>query len=417
MTRPTRLSAPAAASIAFALLALLTGCSKGPTAPRIIPPLSSIVLTPASDTMQVGQSRTFTAVARDTNGAVIATYLNWASTNAAVFSVAGQGNVTANGEGVALLIASGGGAADTSVVFVYPDTGWIAQTSNATEDLHGVHFRPDGRHGWAVGAGGVILRTTDAGVTWTRSLPTTFSLNGVCFVDDTTGFAVGNSGTVMKTTDSGGSWTRLTNTNTSMNLMDVTFALSDSLIGWAVGQNGVVLRTIDLGATWQMSFVNSQTLHGVSFAGARDGWAVGDNGMIAGTHDRGLTWFVVQPSVTTLALQSVWRADSTTALAVGVQGAAPRTLVSADSTTWILQNAGATYTLQGLSLVDGVGFAVGTNGLAAVVLRTDDVGATWQLQSPRSQFKLNHVFFVDRLRGWAVGDNGTIRHTARGGGS
>ena len=51
------------------------------------------------------------------------------------------------------------------------------------------------------------------------------------------------------------------------------------------------------------------------------------------------------------------------------------------------------------------------------VVRTDDVGATWQAQTPRSQFKLNDVFFVDRLRGWAVGDNGTIRHTARGGGS
>src|SRR5436190_12188462 len=280
MTRPTRLAALAAAPI---LLALLAGCGKGPTVPKVIPPLSSIVLTPPLDTMQVGQSRAFTAVARDTSGAIVSTYLNWAVSNPAVISVTGQGSVTARGEGVALLIASGGGAADTSTIFVYPDTGWIAQTSNALEDLHGVHFRPDGRHGWVVGAAGVVLRTTDAGVTWTRSIPTTFSLNAVWFLDDTTGFAVGNSGTVLETSDRGDSWTRLTGVNTSLNLMDVTFALSDSLIGWAVGQNGVVLRTIDRGATWQMGFVNTQTLHGVSFAGARDGWAVGDNGMIAGT--------------------------------------------------------------------------------------------------------------------------------------
>ena len=43
-------------------------------------------------------------------------------------------------------------------------------------------------------------------------------------------------------------------------------------------------------------------------------------------------------------------------------------------------------------------------------------GATWIPQTPRSQYALNDVYFVDRQHGWAVGNSGVIRHTARGGG-
>ena len=39
----------------------------------------------------------------------------------------------------------------------------------------------------------------------------------------------------------------------------------------------------------------------------------------------------------------------------------------------------------------------------------------WAPQVLRSQFRINGVFFSDSLHGWAVGDNGTIRHTAHGG--
>ena len=60
------------------------------------------------------------------------------------------------------------------------------------------------------------------------------------------------------------------------------------------------------------------------------------------------------------------------------------------------------------------GYAVGINGVGTVI-RTEDGGQTWSQQSPNAQFRLNAVYFVDGLRGWVVGDNGTIRHTARGG--
>ena len=202
----------------------------------------------------------------------------------------------------------------------------------------------------------------------------------------------------------------------SENLYDVTFASSDSLIGWAVGQNGVVLRTINGGNRWEKTFIpGGQTLRGVSFTSTRDGWAVGNNGVIAGTHDRGLTWFVV-PAVTTQNLLAVWGTSRPRNLAVGDVGVAPRTWAPpADSIQWRLENAGAAYQLSGVAFADSLAFAVGSTGGAGAVLRSDDFGVTWLPQFPHSQYALNDVVFVDRLRGWAVGNSGVIRHTARAG--
>jgi photosystem II stability/assembly factor-like uncharacterized protein len=404
-----------AAVLAFAALA--GGCSK-PTQPIVIPPIAKVVLTPATDTLQVGQGAVFTATAYDTSLVAVSVPIDWSSSSPAVATVNISGHVLAQGEGTALLIAAVGGKSDTSTVAVFPDTGWIAQTSNALEDLHGVFFQPDGRTGWIAGGAGLILTTYDAGLTWTRQLPTTFSLNAVWFMDGMNGCVVGNSGTVLTSDDGGLSWTRSNATFSSENLYAVTFAHSDSLIGWAVGQNGVVLRTLDRGVTWTKQFVVAgQTLRGVSFAGTKDGWAVGDNGVIAGTHDRGLTWFVVQPSVTIQSLRAVWRANELRAVAVGAAGVAPRTWVPpADSISWTLDNAGAQFQLNGVSFGDSVVYAAGSNAGVGAVLRSDDFGVSWTPQTPRSQYPLNAAFFVDRQRGWVVGNSGTIRHTARGGG-
>jgi len=57
----------------------------------------------------------------------------------------------------------------------------------------------------AVGELGTILRTTDAGATWTiQDSGTTASLTGVAFADPSVGTAVGD--TILQTTDGGATW-------------------------------------------------------------------------------------------------------------------------------------------------------------------------------------------------------------------
>jgi photosystem II stability/assembly factor-like uncharacterized protein len=57
---------------------------------------------------------------------------------------------------------------------------------------------------------------------------------------------------------------------------------------------------------------------------------------------------------------------------------------------------------------------VGTNG-PGLILKTVDGAVSWFPQISNSAQALNDVWFVDPLRGWAVGTGGRIVHTAKGG--
>jgi len=402
----------------FAAIALvsaaLTGCGTS-TAPVVLPPLSAVVLTPITDTLVVSQERVFAATALDTTGAPVSgASFDWSSTDLGVFTVNSQGRVTAVGEGSALLIASAGGKADTATVFVYVQAGWYAQTSGTGNDLNGVAARSDGRVVLAVGDGGTIVRTADAGASWgARVSNTAFSLHDAWWASGTIVYAVGNGGTVLRSTDAGLSWTRLTNIPTSQNLFGVWWV--GTTHGWAVGSNGVILRTGDSGATWTALNPTSSQLNSVSFADTLRGWAVSETGAIVGTRDGGRSWYLVQPAVTAQALRGVWRATDTAAWAVGQNGTVTRTTATVDSLQWNLGSLGAANDFESLHVIAPMtAYAVGTNG-TGLVMKSTDGGASWSPQTSNSAQTLNDVWFVDALRGWAVGSSGRIVHTSRGG--
>lgn len=408
---------PLAALIVTLSVASFTGCecnSVNVVAPPL-PPLSKVVLTPPSDTLVVGATKLFTATAYDTNNvAVPGAAFDWTSGDPNVFTVSRTGLVTAVGEGVSTLIAAAGGKSDTSIVAVVVQPGWYAQTSGTSTTLNGVFFHGDGRRGVAVGNVGAIVRTSDAGASWQiQTSSTTVDLNDVWFTTDSTGFAVGNGGTVMRTRNGGVSWARLNNTATTDNLLGACFA--DTSHGWVVGANGTILRTANGGASWTKLNPTAQQLNSVSFSDTTDGWAVGEGGVIVGTHDGGRSWYIVQPAVTALGLHTVWRLSNTRAIAGGVAGVNPFTTATPDSLQWTLGSFGAANQVEGLHMVDdATGFAVGSNG-SGLVLRTVNGGVTWAPQVANSVQGLRDVWFVDALRGWAVGAGGRILHTSKGG--
>jgi photosystem II stability/assembly factor-like uncharacterized protein len=405
----------------MAALLVLSGCSKSstPVAPPVLIPLSALVVTPHSDTLSTGGTTQIVATAYDTLGAVVGNVaITWTTSNDAVCTVSGNGVVTGRGEGSAWVRAESSGKKDSANVFVRATIGWALQTSGASgSNLTGVHFRPDGRQGWAVGAGGRIVHTTDAGVTWkAQTSTTTFNLNHVWFTTDLDGIAVGNGGTVMMTGNGGQTWTRNNTVMTAEILYDVKFF--DATNGWAVGANGVTLRTTDGGATWSKTVLAAGTaLRGVAFSSPLDGWAVGDGGKVYGSHDGGVSWFPVTVS-TTQSLRGVWSYDAMHTLSVGQQGTVAIAIAGPDSVVWSVPspNAGASNQLQQCTLLSPtVGYAVGINAGIGSVLRTDDGGRTWQPQVANTTAQLNDVYFVDSQRGWAVGNGGIIIHTSTAG--
>jgi photosystem II stability/assembly factor-like uncharacterized protein len=150
--------------------------------------------------------------------------------------------------------------------------------------LYSIAFT-DPDHVWIAGEFGVILASSDGGVTWhqqSSSVETT--LFGISFADQQRGWAVGLDSTLLHTSDGGISWRKVpidTPKGFSLALYDVQVRGS---YGWAVGNSGLLLNSKDSGATWQLVDVPVQLrgswLCGVSLLGDGRGVLVGAKGLV-----------------------------------------------------------------------------------------------------------------------------------------
>jgi len=165
-------------------------------------------------------------------------------------------------------------------------------------DLFGVSFPPDMSVGWAVGATGTILKSSDGGETWVKqdSPESEENLNAVYAISSTLAYAVGDAGLVLETTD-GEAWSPW-DVGLSYDLYDIDFFcdISGSCTGWAVGDSGRVIKITDAGSS--PSFVNQtgpagaspKALHGVCAVDSDTVWAVGASATIIVSSNGGDTW-------------------------------------------------------------------------------------------------------------------------------
>jgi len=228
------------------------------------------------------------------------------------------------------LLAGGGLAAALGLMLLlvpvaaWAAAGWSPQvaTPAVTADLAAVDFS-DSSDGWAVGAAGTILHTTDGGATWTAQAATpatTQSLAGVAFADSSDAWAVGAAGTILHTTDGGATWTAPTATPvTTSDLAGVAFANAND--GWAVGAAGTILHTTNAGGLWSaQSSGTGADLKGVAFPAAKRGWVVGASGTVLATLSAGIP-DVTAPVTTATGLQANghagWRNRSQTVALAG----------------------------------------------------------------------------------------------------
>lgn len=422
------------------------GCSSEdqPSGP---PPIYSSIVISGPDTLLVGQNGNFTATVIDTGGNPVASpAITFTSSSNAIATINNAGVATGASEGDVTIRASGGGAfSNVLTLAVIQGRGWVDQSAAAAtvQTLRGVCFTTP-REGWVVGDLGTILHTDDAGKTWDMqaSNSTGYTLNAVAFVSQNVGYVVGSAGRVLRTGDRGLNWTPLTGAaapTSGLGLNDIYFA--DPFRGWIVGNNGIILRTVNGGSTWTRVVPNPTVanLERISFprytlasSPPADpygfGWAVGAVGTILSSRDFGQTWRTVTPFVTTDPLFGVSRRDKVNAIAVGTNNRTLNTVASGDSALWQLAPPPApltnftAVTWPAAGLLPGSAWAVGKDPALAnpVILFSDDGAVTWTAQvlplaAPLSGNGLEDVFFLDERRGWAVGGQGLILHTATGG--
>ena len=115
--------------------------------------------------------------------------------------VAGSKEATAVGEGGLILNSSNAG---TSWEVIAP--GPLQQTDRQV-DFYAVERL--GKHVWIAGdPGSFVLHSSDGGKSFsTQKLPTTATIRAIFFRSETTGWAVGSLGTILHTSDGGQTWT------------------------------------------------------------------------------------------------------------------------------------------------------------------------------------------------------------------
>ncbi|MGV8016629.1 MAG: YCF48-related protein [Ignavibacteria bacterium] len=137
----------------------------------------------------------------------------------------------------------------------------------------------------------LITNTTTSQWMYQKSA-TTINLYAVCFPNDFTGFVVGDSGLVMKTSNSGLKWSRQFISNSKLN--NVKFV--DQYTGWVVSDKGEIFKTTSGGDTWETQKTGTtRALYALWFLNSSTGWAAGDTGTFLKTTDGGYRWNVALP--------------------------------------------------------------------------------------------------------------------------
>jgi photosystem II stability/assembly factor-like uncharacterized protein len=176
---------------------------------------------------------------------------------------------------------------------------WKRQKCSTQVDLSHVEF-VDATHGWAAAMEkGVILRTTDGGKHWTKSVARVLPWPGgyicdLCFVDRKHGWACGISpagadtlGTVFGTSNGGRSWKVLVPSKSFVIAEEAAISVEfrDRSTGWIVGEHGYLALTTNGGKTWQQGtrIAPDETLFDVEFVSKTVGYVVGTGGTIVKT--------------------------------------------------------------------------------------------------------------------------------------
>lgn len=152
----------------------------------------------------------------------------------------------------------------------------------------------------AVGEHGHVLLSDDGGKAWrqAKGVPTTTTLTAVHFLDGLQGWAVGHGGVVLGTQDAGETWSLLSGKADGKEVL-LSVHFSSAQQGLVVGAFGYAARTSDGGKTWQAQALAegeegerhlNLIFSGPEVAGQRTLWVAAEGGLMFRSDDAGARW-------------------------------------------------------------------------------------------------------------------------------
>ena len=338
---------------------------------------------------------------------------------------------------------------------------WKVSKSGTVTDknLRAVYF-VDAWNGWAAGDGGMLYQTNDGGKQWNEIRSAAIAgkvvdVNKIYFINESKGWMLADTRasksdepqTVLLATEDGGQiWQNIPMPNVT------SFYFANEKKGWAVGKNGTMLKTTDGGIRWKQvenlnrllglpteSATSNFGFSDIYFLNSEMGWAVGNfyskvSSNIGGlfmTTDGGETWqripLAIQrktPSTrfTKGRLQTVRFSNISNGTITGeIEEGSEKYFFTLKTVnggeTWEQTRvpAGAAFNTQFVD--DARGWTAAATARAetsghtvydTVLFHTANGGKSWEPDYVAHGQQIRSVFFISRMRGWAVGDGGMI---------
>jgi photosystem II stability/assembly factor-like uncharacterized protein len=343
-------------------------------------------------------------------------------------------------------------------IFTTQDAGvtWDSPKAAFGNVLFSIHFW-DALLGYTLGDTGMLLQTVDGGKSWAQiNEPIRTHLNAVHFINKDTGIVAGANGQIYKTWSGGLKWSKIAS-GTTVNLTSTYF--TSSQVGFIAGYDGLILKTKDAGDTWKgVPNVVHTALRSLWFTDSLTGFCVGDGSTILKTMDAGESW-IIQSADGPNDIRSVQFLSPSIGFAVGImpqirivrenysRGIVLRTrnggstwetvnsydyfngplqsllFINANSgfvfgpggRNWKTQDGGDSWQLVNPTKLSGTvndaQYSDAQSGYLltkAGILKTDNSGESWVLESPSGEPGLWALHFPEPHTGYAVGNNGSI---------
>ncbi len=247
----------------------------------------------------------------------------------------------------------------------------------------------------AVGERGHVLLSDDQGVQWRQAaaVPTRATLTAVHAVDARLLWAVGHGGMILHSADAGDHWQRA-KSNAEAGDVLLSIRVDADGRGLAVGSFGVALRTRDGGASWQRetlipSEVGERHLNRIFVATGSTWLIAAEGGHVMRSDDRGEHWLPVKTPYAGSLWGGLALADGTL-VACGMRG---NLLFSADAgRSWTHRSvAGAGSLCAAAQRGDGLLALVGVDG---TLVTSSDGGASLKLYQQDDRATLTGAVFL-----------------------
>lgn len=253
---------------------------------------------------------------------------------------------------------------------------------------------------------------------WLNPSPQGNTLNAVDFVDNVTGFAAGAYGTLLKTTNGGADWIQI-NSGTDKNLMSICFLNSGT--GYIGGPRQLLKKTTNGGVTWQNlqlpvqgQWDTAYYVMDINFVTQNTGYVVGFfqlESKIWKTTDGGNSW-ITQGTGGADYLKETYFLDENTGFAFGGPTYSEVIKTTNGGATWqsVSQESYIAYSMCFINASTGVyGCADGR------VYRTVDGGNTWNFAMCPSSLDITSIHFINATTGFGFGSGSVYIKTTDAG--